>query len=170
MNIVINFIAFQVVWLIAVIGAANNLLWPTVIAVLAFMAWQLSPQRRHPNDIKFVIYAAIFGLILDSLWQVTGLINFQLSLPFIAPIWILLLWVTFALTFNHSLMWLKKKIWFASVFGCIGAPLSYLAGTRLNALSYPEGPLFISILLGISWALVTPFFVHYDTIFNKSAR
>lgn len=166
MNNIINFIAFQVIWLIAVIGAANEFIWPTIIAVFGFVIWQLSPKRRHPNDIRFVIYAIIFGLILDSIWQMSGLIKFKLALPYIAPVWILLLWVTFALTFNHSLTWLKKNAYFPIIFGLIGAPLSYYAGTRLQAISYPEGALFISILLSASWALVIFFFVQYDKLFK----
>ena len=169
-NNIINFIAFQIIWLIAVLGAANELLWPTIIAVFAFMLWQLSPQRRHPNDIRFVIYAITFGLILDSLWQASGLIEFKLALPFIAPIWILLLWITFALTFNHSLTWLKKSPWFPIVFGMIGAPLSYYAGTRLEAVSYPGGALLISVFLSTSWAVVTFFFARYDTLFKHSKK
>ncbi len=164
MDKLINFIAFQIIWLVAVLGAANERLWPTIILAFAFAIWQLSPQRRHENDIKFVIYALIFGLILDSAWQMLGLIEYKLNLRYIAPIWILLLWVTLALTFNHSLSWLQKKTGFAIVFGSIGAPLSYFAGNRLEAIHYPQGSLLISILLSVSWAAVCYFFVHQQTL------
>ena len=164
-NYIINFVAFQIIWLVAVLGAAHQFLWPTVLSVLAFILWQLTPSRRHHNDIRFVFFAICFGLVLDSLWQALGLIKYELALPMIAPIWILLLWITFALTFNHSLAWLKKKSWFPIIFGLIGAPLSYFAGTRLDAISYPEGPVLISALLAFSWACVTFFFAQYEKIF-----
>ena len=167
MNKLINFIAFQIIWLVAVLGAANELLWPTSVIVIAFAVWQLSPQRRHHNDMKFVLYALLFGLVLDSTWQFFGLIEYKLSLNNIVPIWILLLWMTLALTFNHSLAWLKNNPWFPIIFGCIGAPLSYFAGNRLEAISYPQGPLFISISLSISWAAVCYFFARYHTFQYK---
>lgn len=166
-NKIINFIAFQIIWLIAVIGAANELIWPTIIIVGLFCVWQLSPKRRHKNDLRLVIFALITGLILDSTWQASGLIQYQLSLPFIAPIWILSLWVCLALGINHSLAWLKKSLWLPILFGAIGAPLSYLAGNRLGALSYPDGLLMINILLSISWAAVMCGFTQFDRLFTK---
>ena len=159
---VINFIAFQVIWLIAVIGAANEIWLPTALAVAAFCCWQLPSKRRHKSDLALIICAILSGLLLDSLWQATGLIEFKLALPLIAPVWILLLWVTLALSINHSLAWLKKNIWLAVLFGAIGAPLSYFAGSKLGALTYPQGLLMIHILLSISWAIIMPLFTHFE--------
>ena len=170
MNKLINFVAFQVIWFIAVIGAANDILWPSIIAVLAFCAWQLTPSRSHKNDARLIIFAIIAGLTFDSLWQFSGLITYKLALPVIAPIWILLLWVTFALNINHSLAWLKKNHWLPILFGAIGAPLSYYAGNRIGAISYPNGAFNISILLSISWACITYFFTHYERLFQNKTE
>ena len=169
MNKFINFIAFQIIWFIAVIGAANDILWPTMVAVCVFCAWQLAPSRRHSNDVPLIIFALIFGLIFDSFWQLSGLITYKLALPMIAPIWILLLWITLALSMNHSLAWLKRNNWFPIFFGAIGAPASYYAGNRLGALSYPNDAFYISLLLSISWAFVMYFFVHYERLFQRKA-
>ena len=164
---IINFIAFQVIWLIAVIGAGNEILLPTVLVVVAFCCWQLSARRRHKNDLPLIICAILSGLLLDSIWQATGLIEFKLSLPLIAPIWIILLWITLALSINHSLAWLKKNIWLAALFGAIGAPLSYFAGSKLGALTYPQGLLMINILLSLSWAIVMPLFTHFERFYTN---
>ena len=165
LNKIINFIAFQVIWLIAVIGAANEKLLPTVLAVAAFCCWQLSAKRRHQDDLPLLGFAIIAGLILDSAWQALGLIQYNLPIPMIAPIWIILLWITLALSINHSMIWLKKSIWLAILFGAIGAPMSYYAGSKLDALSYPQGLFTINILLAISWALVMIIFTQYERFF-----
>ena len=166
-NKVINFIAFQVIWLIAVIGATNEILLPTILIVAAFCWWQLSPKRRHKNDLALIVFAILTGLLLDSLWQATGLIEFKLSIPLVAPIWIILLWITLALCINHSLAWLKKSICFAILFGALGAPLSYYAGSKLGALSYPQGLFMINVLLSLSWAIVMPLFTHFERFFSN---
>jgi hypothetical protein len=170
MNNLINFIAFQIIWFLAVLGAANNNIWPAGIALVVFMSWQLSKTRRHKNDKRFVVFALVIGLILDSAWQLLGYIQFKTPLPyfsFISPLWILFLWIAFALTFNHSMSWLKKSPILAVIFGFIGAPLSYLAGLKIDALIYLQGPVIISLLIGTTWACVLFFFTQYQHIYSK---
>lgn len=167
MNNLINFIALQVIWLIAVIGASKDMIWPSAIMLIIFLFWQLSPKRRHPDDFKFIGLSFLAGIILDSTWQLLGHINFNAPLPifsFISPLWIVFLWIAFALTINHSLAWLKKYPILAVLLGFIGAPLSYFAGVKLGALSYPNGPILISLMIGTSWALIMYFFSQYHVI------
>ena len=169
MTTFINFIALQVIWFVAVIGASNNTIWPACILVILFAIWQLSPKHRHPDDFKFIAFALIIGFVLDSVWQMLGYIRFSAPFPgadMVAPVWILLLWVAFAMTFNHSLAWLKKRPILSLFFGFIGAPLSYFAGVKLGALTYPNGAIQISIMIGTAWAFVTYFFAQYHTFFN----
>ena len=64
-----------------------------------------------------------------------------------APSWILALWLGFALTVNHSLGWLQEKPWLAALLAALFAPVSYLAGERLGAVTVanPSGLLLVSV-------------------------
>ena len=167
MNNVINFIAFQLIWLIAVVGASHQIQWPCLIAVILFCIWQLSPKRRHQTDIGLIIFALIIGTMLDSLWQGLNLIQFELQMAMLPPLWILLLWITLALSINHSLSWLNKSPWFPLLFGAIGAPLSYYAGHRIGAVDFPSGFVSFCIAISLSWSIVMCIFVNFEQIVRK---
>ena len=161
-NKILNIIALKVIWLLAVIGAAKGIIWPSLIAVFCFGIWQLSPKRKHKNDALFICLAVPTGFLLDSIWQTSSLISFSSGNNHVAPIWILGLWAAFALTFNHSLAWLKSRPILAVCFGAFGAPISYFAAHNLGALTYPNGLLAACICLSISWSLVIFFFTQYE--------
>lgn len=164
MNNIINILALKIIWLLAVIGAANGIIWPSLLGVLCFAFWQLSPSRKHRNDMLFVCLAIPIGFCLDSLWQTVALIDFASGFNYAAPTWIIGLWASFALTFNHSLSWLKTRPLMAVLFGAFGAPISYYAAHKLGALTYPNGFVNACIYLSITWSLVILFFSQYEKL------
>lgn len=154
-NNIINFLALQVNWFVAIYGASKGVIWPCIAITALFVWWQLNKKRRHPNDIRLVVCAILIGIVLDSLWQFAGLVQFVSSpLAPLTPIWLLMLWITFALTFNHSLSWLKPKVALATLFGFIFSPLSYWGGSRLGGMVYLENFWLVSAILGVAWAFV----------------
>ncbi len=56
----------------------------------------------------------------------------------VAPVWIVLLWVAVGLTLNHCLSMFKERPWLGGLLAGLGAPLSYLGGERLGAVSIDE--------------------------------
>lgn len=170
MNNIINIVALKLTWLAAVIGASKGMVLPSLVAVACFALWQLTQNRRHENDFLFICIAFVIGFILDSAWQAFGLIDYASGFSFIAPIWILCLWIAFAMTFNHSLSWLKTRPILAVLFGMIGAPVSYYAGHKLGALNYPNSITQASVFLGVSWGLIVLFFSQFEKMnFTKLA-
>ena len=75
----------------------------------------------------------------------------------ITPLWIIVLWMGFAITLNSSLSWLKKKIKLSALFGAIGGPLAYLAGEKLEAVTILSPNAIIVIAIG--WAIITPLLI-----------
>ncbi len=154
-NIIINFIAFQIIWALAVFGAAYDVLWPCYLFTLMFAIWQLLPKNRHSNDLRVVAYSLVIGFILDSAWQMFGMVTYANANSFIpvAPLWIMCLWLAFALTFNHSLRWMKPKPMVIILFGLIGSPISYWAGSRIGAMDYIADMRLVSVVFGVAWAI-----------------
>lgn len=153
--IIINAVLFQILWFSCVVGGAKELLWPSILAGIILATWQLQAKNRHQTDVCLILAALIMGLIIDTAWTVFGVLEFAGArvIDPIAPVWILILWVGFSLTVNHSMSWLNSKFYLPAAVGFIGGPMSYLAGLRLGAVDYLMSPWIVSLLLGIVWAI-----------------
>ena len=66
-----------------------------------------------------------------------------------------------ALTLNHSLAWLKRRLWLAAVFAAIASPLSYYAGTSLGAALVLQDWFTASLVFGLSWAVIMPLLLYF---------
>lgn len=154
-----NAIAFQLVWLAAVGGAGRGWWWSGPLALALFAAWQLSASRDPGADLRIMGIAALVGAAVDTLWIQLGLMAFSTPLPWagVAPVWIVVLWISFALTLNHSLSALKPRPWLAAALGLVGGPLAYLVAERAwDAVTLGPEPAMALLALGIAWALLTP--------------
>jgi len=155
LKLVINFILFQAIWFAAVIGAAKSNLWWCYGLFAIFLTWQLLPANRKAGDCLNVIVLLVLGLLIDSTWVYTGLIEYRSHISWYnsAPNWILILWVSFALSLNHSMSWIYAKPNLAYWFGFIGGPLSYFAGERLGAIKI-NTPWLTTLCLAFAWLAV----------------
>lgn len=152
-----NFIGFQLVWFSAVLGAGAGLGLLGPIAVLLFAAATLVRSPVSKRDLALIGVLGVGGWIADSLLLNLGLVDYSANAwTRLAPLWIVALWVNFALTLNHSLAWLQQRWVVAALFGAVGGPLAYLAGSALGAATFPRGTAAALIALGIVWALASP--------------
>ena len=75
----------------------------------------------------------------------------------LAPPWIVALWLQFATSRETLLASLRDRPWIAAVVGAVGGPLAYGAGVRLGAASFPAGETTLSLLaLAVVWGIVLP--------------
>jgi Protein of unknown function (DUF2878) len=157
-NFWINAIAYQATWLVAIGGAAHGWWWPGPAIAVLFAAWQLSVSTCRRADLLLIACAVVIGFALDSAFAMHGLIRYGMPVPWpqLAPVWIVALWLSFALTLNHSLNYLKAHLAFAALFGGIGAPLAYLAAERMGALEFAEPATNTLAILAAAWALLAP--------------
>ncbi|NVJ66789.1 MAG: DUF2878 domain-containing protein [Gammaproteobacteria bacterium] len=155
LNKTINFVLFQGIWFACVLGAANGTMISAFILFAALIYWQLCPSNRSLADIIFTLILLPTGLLIDSLWAWFQVVEYKESLPFnfLAPYWIGILWITFALSLNSSMKWVFDHPKLAIAFGALGGPLSYLAAERLGAIQIHNTKLALP-LLALSWGLV----------------
>lgn len=154
-KVLVNAMLFNLVWLACVAGSAKQLLWPAIISCIILAIYQLSPTRRHPNDIKLIYVSMLLGVIVDTIWIQMGYMDFTDKRPFqfLAPAWIIILWVGFGLTINHSLKWLTLHPLLPALTGAIAAPLTYFGGIKIGAVEYTASVAEVSTGLAIVWAL-----------------
>lgn len=156
---IVNFVAFQIVWFAAVIGAANGMPWAGPVAALAFAVAHLAWTNDRAADLRLLLIALLMGLVADSLLTATGLLRFDSPWPseHLAPAWILAMWAGFALTLNHSMAFLRGRWWLSALFGLVGGPLAYWGAAQgFGAVEFGESPVLALGVLALVWGIALP--------------
>lgn len=148
----IQFVIFQALWLVAIIGGNAWLALAIALLAIHFIA---TPSRQQ--DWR-VLPIALIGIAVDTALTLGGVFQFEQ-----VPFWLGLLWVAFVLTLGHSLAWLRQLPQVALFpIGALAGVVSYLAGWRLGAVELPLGLTITTIALGAVWALLLPTLVTLD--------
>lgn len=156
-----NLVGYQIVWFIAVAGAGRGQAWPAVAAMAVFAAWQLAVSRRRRLELRLAAVAFAMGMVLDGGLAASGMLRYAAAAPALpaggAPLWILALWIAFALTVARSLAWLQGRSLLGALLGALGAPMAYLgAASGWNAVVF-EQPAWPALLcLAVGWAVAIP--------------
>ncbi len=148
---IVNALLFQLGWFICVLSGSMKAAVFTITALLVHFS--LSSTRRA--DVIAVCVAVLIGVIHDALLIQLGLVRFVESSSF-PPVWMMCLWVLFALTFHHSIQWIYSRPLWSGVLGALFAPVSYLAGVHLSSAEW-SGPLWaiVPIIMAL-WLVVLP--------------
>lgn len=156
-----NLLGYQAVWFCAVIGAADGLLWPGLLALALFAAWQLYLSQQRSVELRLMAVALVCGVLLDGALALSGLARYVLPEPALppggAPLWILALWFSFALVLTQSLRYLQKRLWLAALFGAVGGPLAYLGAAKAWQVVQFQAPAWRGVLLlAVGWTVAMP--------------
>lgn len=166
--VIINFLLFQLGWFACVLGGAYDQVVIGCLIAMSVIAYHLYQAREAMRELSLLTFALIIGLIYESLMVSLGLAQYQhgQALPFIAPLWIILMWPLFATTLNLSMRWLKKLApLLTALIGALFAPLAYLAGERLGAVVYNDIIMSMAFI-SIAWALLLPLLVNLSMKFD----
>lgn len=152
-----NLASFYAGWWAVVLAAAAG--WPVagitaVVALLcAHLLWTGNPRR----ELALILLAGFTGLAFDSLLQASGWVSFAGNAPvsWLAPPWMVALWMNFATTLNHSMRPLQGRPWLAAAFGAVGGPAAYWAGAEFGAMRFHDVGAALATL-AIAWAALTP--------------
>ncbi|MGB5255928.1 MAG: DUF2878 domain-containing protein [Woeseiaceae bacterium] len=157
MPVLINFAAFQVGWFSSVIGAAQQMPWLGPVALLLVLAIHLRQAHRPQAELTLIVACGLVGVFFDSLLVAFGWVTYpsgQFS-EFLAPYWIVTMWMLFGTTLNLSMGWLKGRPLIAALFGAFGGPASYIAGQKLGGIVLVDYYMAL-IALAVGWALFMP--------------
>ena len=160
LQIIINFVLFQIGWFACVLGAAKQMPWLGVITVAAILVWHLSQAKHAKPELILLVLVLIIGGSFDQLMLSSGLISYQAHgwSNTLTPAWILALWAEFVTILNVSLRWMRGKWLVAILFGAIGGPLAYMGAEKLGAVTLNSLPASY-IALSVGWAILTPLFL-----------
>jgi hypothetical protein len=156
-----NFLGYQAVWFIAVIGAGLGLWWPGFVAAIVFVAWQLRISLQRGADLRLLATALALGSVIDGVLAASGwavyAANEAALPPGGAPLWILALWASFSTSLNTSLRYLRGHLLAAAALGAVGGPLAYAGAARgWHALEFAAPAWHALAWLSCGWAVAMP--------------
>ena len=160
MLLLINLVVFNLAWLSSVIGGAQGLPWLGPLAVLIALAIHLRAALRPAEEVLLIFCCAVLGAVFDSFLVASGWVTYKAGLfsEYLAPYWIITMWMLFATTLNVSMRWLRGKPWLAAAFGMFGGPLAYLSGQKLGGIVLSNQSAALAAL-AIGWAIMMPMLI-----------
>lgn len=157
--ILANALGYQAVWWACVAGASLGQPGPGMVASAAFVLATLAFGGRLREDLRMLLIAAPLGIGMDSAFAAAGWLVYGEPGPFpqFAPSWIAAMWMSFAMTLNHSLRFLRGKVLPAAAFGLLGGPLAYWAAARaFGVLAFADPAMLVLLAVGLAWAVLMP--------------
>ncbi|MEQ3692300.1 MAG: DUF2878 domain-containing protein [Thalassolituus sp.] len=145
LNKIVNAVAFQLCWFACVLGGS---LWAAG-AVALFLMWHSQVIKIH--EWRFIIAGTVAGFSIDSLWYSLGFIQFPNYNLAVIPAWLMLLWLAFNCTLQHSLLTFFQRPWLIALLSAIAAPFSYYAGSVMGAIELSP---FGLIAVGLGWGIL----------------
>nr|WP_281282000.1 DUF2878 domain-containing protein [Aliikangiella coralliicola] len=146
---------FQACWFLAVLGR-DSILYLSVIPIL--LVFILTEIKLVPSKSKSACYSryltrlaiASVGILFDWLLDHFAVIRFSADNNVI-PVWLLLLWLTFALSFPACYSWLQSRpVKVAVILGCVFGPLAYWGAAKLNTVTIVL-PVLFTLLSSAFW-------------------
>ena len=159
-SIIINLSFFKAAWLASVLTAAASMPILGTAAVAIAVAVRLRRAENFEGEIRLLALAALIGFVWESALVSAGLLEYTAVsiLPGSAPYWIVAMWVLFATTLNVGMRWLQKSTLIAAIAGAVGGPMSFLAGQKAGAVSFPD-PTLALLAISAGWAILLPIVV-----------
>ena len=153
----INLALFQLGWLVCVLGGNVYAVVFTLLALLIHQ-WLILDDRREWKLIGVVVFC---GCLWDIAMTQTGVIHFADAMFVGIPLWLVCLWLLFATTFTHSLLWLRRYLWLAVPLGGVFGPLSYWIGANLTDAELRTPVIASLAIMAAGWALLFPCGIYY---------
>jgi Protein of unknown function (DUF2878) len=160
-KLIVNALGFNVVWFAWALGVpANQLIVPAFLSVV-FIGWHLKTSHCAKHDLKLIVVSFGAGLVFDTALQLLNFVQFAAINPkpldWLQPWWMAFMWMAFACTLNHSMVWLARLHWlFAGFISGVFGYLSYAGAAKLGALELAAGYAPMLVLF-VFWAVFIPF-------------
>ena len=153
---------YQLTWLMCVFGELiYNSYLPGLIFGLLFLFLSFLDSYSKKKFILILLYISIPGYLFDSALVYLSIYSFETSLHIgLLPIWMLILWPSFAVLFNEVFKFLDKYKSIAIILSSILGPLTYYAGSPLGLLTINNLYIFI-ISMVFFWMMMMIYYLYY---------
>lgn len=161
-----NVVSFYIVWYLCILGASFHYERLAVVISLGLILLHYFLSKTKKVDLFYLILFVVIGFIVDRLFLHYSVLSYPQDTLiwnlFGVPLWILMLYVGFSTTMNHSLLFVGKKPFTSFVLGGIGGAVCYKLAAFRGVVDFPLGYLSIAII-GIYWGI----FMAFAKVFQK---
>ena len=153
---------YQLTWLMCVFGELlYNSFFPGLICGILFLLVCFINSDNKKTTIQIVLSISIIGYLFDTILVYYEIYNFQTSLYIgVLPIWMIVLWPSFAILFDEILIFLSKFKVIAVIMSGILGPLTYFAGSPLGLININNLFLFFIFMIAF-WSTLMIFYLNY---------
>ena len=140
------------------IGASSGRWIPgTVVAICLVLIHHAMATERNV-EIRLAVAVSGIGTFIDSVQTTLGLLVFHVGQPidWLAPFWMIVLWILFAITLRYALWWLNNRPLAATALGVFGGPLAFYAGHQVGAVDFHPTTGLSLCVLAIVWGFLIP--------------
>ena len=153
---------YQLTWLMCVFGELwYNSFIPGLVCGLLFLAICFVKSDNIKKTTQIVFLISFIGYLFDTSLVFFEIYNFQTSLYIgVLPIWMLVLWPSFAILFDEILIFLSKYKIISIILSSVLGPLTYFAGSPLGLININNFFVFF-ILMIVFWAVLMIVYLNY---------
>ena len=167
----VNFLLYQTGWFAIVVSAAHSRPWWGISIATSLVAVHMLLTRDRTDQAKMLLVAAVVGFVVDTMllgFQVYRFPN-EAATAWLPPLWMSALWIQFATTFRYCLKWLGGRYVLSALLGFTGAPLAFLGGESIGAVSFYSPRLANLLVLGSLWAIAIPLLIYFSDRIHADA-
>lgn len=143
----VNLLGFNLSWF-GLVYWGDNFIPIALIILLGHISFVAHRQL----ELLLIFSISSIGICVDSVLQYLGFFIFS-DIQHI-PFWLMTLWGCFAATLVHSLKFLDGSNVLQAAVGAVFAPLSYIAGYKLDAVMFSQSLLITYFMLSAIWAVL----------------
>ena len=148
---IVNASLYNIGWLACVYGGNEIAIVTGLVIFTVHFLW----IKNHPYEWLIILSIMCLGILVDSIWFYTGIIqNHDQSL--LIPLWLIVLWAIFATTLNNCLQWFQQHLGMVAVIGAVVGPLFYWLGAGISDVKIAEPLVQSLIMIGIAWLFLLP--------------
>ena len=153
---------YQITWLMCVFGEIfYKSSFPGLICGLIFILLVFINTQNKKKFIFIVFSISVIGYLFDSILVNFKIYNFNSSIYFgWLPIWMLVLWPSFATLFDEVFVFLSKYKLIALLLSAVLGPLTYYSGSPLGLIDINQLFLFF-VLMTTFWIFLMLFYLNY---------
>ncbi len=158
---IINVLFFYTIWwgTVGAISLGLNIIPPIITSLIIILHLYIISEPK--KEIIFLVGCATIGLFIELIYLNSNFLSYYGYYIFsnqFPPIWTICMWISLALTLNHSMAFLKNR-WLLIIFlGMIFGPICYLSLMKLNAIqfnyNFEVSLMILSVISSISLILM----------------
>ena len=153
---------YQLTWILCIFGELfYKSFYPGICFGLIFLLIGFLFANNKKRFILILLLISIPGYFFDSILVYFKVYNFNSSHYFgLLPIWMLVLWPSFASLFDEVFTFLYKYKLLAVFLGSILGTLTYYSGHPLGLIIINKFYLFCSFMI-VFWGLLMIYYLNY---------